>query len=106
MTGVEVGCRDVSHEDRPVKVASFVPGGPPGNWIPGAPGRRTSQRQYEAPMREMRDGEMIRDRWELECRLCGLRVVARAETLAPVLDKLAAGGVSYIELAQLARVIS
>jgi hypothetical protein len=39
-----------------------------------------------------------RGRVNMQCDLCGLGVVTREETLFPMLDKLAANGVSSVEL--------
>jgi hypothetical protein len=44
-------------------------------------------------------------RWRLHCDRCGYTVTVRAQKLDVVLDRLAAGGVSAISLAGLARVL-
>ena len=56
------------------------------------------------PIRWERVGELrknredARTRQTLTCKLCGLSVVVREETLHPILDKLAASGASTVTL--------
>lgn len=52
------------------------------------------------------DGPGDRSRARLECDLCGLTVEARGDRFNPVLDRLAAGGVSVISLAGLASILT
>jgi hypothetical protein len=47
-----------------------------------------------------------RTRHTLECSLCGLRVVVRAERLDPLLDRLAQHELSTVDLATLGRMIA
>lgn len=44
--------------------------------------------------------------WGLRCKLCGLDIDVRPGTLRPILDKLHAAGVTFIELGALARILS
>ena len=45
------------------------------------------------------------ERWSLECRLCGLKVSVREQTLAPILSKARDSGMSEIPLELLASML-
>jgi len=46
------------------------------------------------------------DRWALKCRLCGLKVTVREDTLGPMLSKLRGNGESEVPLTVLAAILS
>lgn len=60
----------------------------------------------EPPGREAWDGTPARNRYRLECRLCGLAVAVRDDRLGPALDHCADAGITTLDLAALARIIS
>lgn len=93
-----VVCDDPSHHGRTVKVCSFTHVGGIGWTV--APATRHNGETAEHGS-AWRDGELA-PRFRLECRLCGLSIVARHGTMSVILDTLANVGFNRIDLRLLA----
>jgi hypothetical protein len=118
---VVVRCSDSGHEGKVASIIKFHRRDD-GRWLMGpvtvtTRGRRPRGQLWPRPYEQYLvgntpvdpDGRLneadktaARGRIDMECKLCGLRVVAREETLFPILNTLAANGVSSIELYALA----
>ena len=46
------------------------------------------------------------DKATLRCRLCGVNVQVHMTSLAPILDKIAAGGLDRVQIGNLARIVT
>jgi hypothetical protein len=115
---VVVLCSDISHQGKVANIIKFQLRDD-GRWLMGPVTVRGPlvPRPYEqylvgnTPVDP--DGRLdqanklsARGRISMQCDLCGLRAVVREETLFPPLDKLAANGVSSIELHALATILA
>lgn len=127
-TDAEVGvsCQDDSHDETPWQIESFFR--VQGRWLgrvamgffrPGATWRSPIGEVLSKPRgapdifgfvdasndwhkRQEIPEAPASARYNLRCELCGVTVPARYENLAPILNVLAANGVSFISLAALA----
>jgi hypothetical protein len=111
---ITVYCADSSHAERRWDIAQFaqVPG--TSSWVKRpsiGPDRLSGSNRVSVRL----DGDdyltreqpssadrHIRYRYTLHCKLCGLSVSRRADTLHPVLDKLAEAGVNDVSMKALA----
>jgi len=114
-----VVCNDESHAGRVVKITKFARR-EDGIWAEVDRYREerygSGEPELTATVRQRRTWAVLHgdtvarhpDNWQggrlrynLDCRRCGLTAVARAQTLYPILDTLAAPGVSSVTLAAL-----
>jgi hypothetical protein len=81
--GVEIVCKARSHENRAVIIRRFAPL-EDGDWQE----LEVYRVRVPHPVRTPMAGQAGRQRFRLECDLCGQTVVQREETLFPRLDQL------------------
>lgn len=114
MPRVQVTCQVASHERRIVVVGTFERA-VGGVWNEALLRSRRADVNLDSMTEERLDAEnqtaqpadepqraLVRSRFKLRCRLCGLDVPTRQETLSAVLERAHTAGVSVLVLGDLA----
>jgi hypothetical protein len=121
-TEIVVTCSDSGHEGKTANIIRFERGD--SGWLMGPVtvggqhfGGQLWPRPYEQYLvgdtpvdpdgrLDPADRAAARSRMSAGCDLCGMRLDLKAETLQPILDRMAEAGVSRCELAHLVRIVS
>lgn len=117
---VTLRCSDLSHEPKVAKLGEFRRDADTGEWS-GVGYRRPGSRVFLVPGKNAQTRDLVGDqpqtvgdlasagrdrgerrRFEAECPLCGLRLVARADRVDERFDTLVKAGLDSIDLRSLA----
>lgn len=120
---IGIYCSDQSHPNKRASLALFLPRGkePWGEgWTKVPRGRGPKTNSIYTPddmqtfidpatnqiMPDVKEGDQVRLRYSLKCKLCGSNLTVRSETIEHLLDIAAEAGVSLIPLSVLVATVA